>query len=384
MPQSLHLTCSLADQNVRTTKSIGIFNFSTRVTRALAEHPRVAALSVLGNPTLRFEPPLPERVRYMEHTGAVRHRLGRMLWDQLGVYRAARREGHPWLLLPKGFASFLARPPVPLAAYVHDIMGHFYRAKYPGFESRLEFEYFARSLDATLRDARVLFTNTSFTRGEILSLARRRGLPEPRQIVVAGYGFDAPPAREPEPRTDTLLLFASKVPHKRTDLALRFLEHWLARRSFSGRVVCIGILSDTMARPTGPAWQWLGRVPPDEARRLIHQARAIVYTSEYEGFGMPPIEAVLEGTCPVYSDIPPIREAMGGAGFAFANDSADGFVAALDQALLTPPDQVQAWREALLARHAWPKVVDAMVEALTVPANHVSTPVPHPRVFPPR
>lgn len=370
----LSLTCSLADQNVRTTKSIGIYNFSTRVTRALAEHPGVEALSVLGNPTLRFDPPLPDRVRWVEHAGAIRHRLGRMLWDQLGVYRAARRQGHPWLLLPKGYASFLARPPGRLAAYVHDIMGHFYRANYPGFESRLEFEYFARSLDATLREARVIFTNTAFTRGEILALARRRGLPEPRRIVVAGYGFDVPPARESELRTDTLLLFASKVPHKRTDLALRFLEHWLARRSFTGRVLGIGILSDAMPRPTGPAWQWMGRVPPDEARRLIRQARAVIYTSEYEGFGMPPVEAVLEGTCPVYSDLPPIREVMGDAGFAFANDSTDAFVAALDRALVTPPERVRDWAQALLARHTWPRVSDAIVDALTTPIGPATTP----------
>lgn len=138
------------------------------------------------------------------------------------MYSAARRAGNEWLFLPKGFASFARRCPVKLAGYVHDIMGEYYHQHYRGYEPRLEYEYFARSLRAALRQARVLFTNSAFTRSELLGLAGRWGIAAP-PVVVAGYGFDAE-SYEPPPKENTVLLFASKVPHKQTGLALRLLD----------------------------------------------------------------------------------------------------------------------------------------------------------------
>lgn len=366
VPSPLQLCLSLADQNVATTKSIGIYNFSTRLACELVGRPEVARLTVLTNHTLTRLPPASARVSLAAFDGPARSRLRRIVWDQIGVYRAAARACADWLLLPKGFASFARRPPLPLAAYVHDIMGEYYRERYPGFEPRLEYEYFARSLAATLRHARVIFTNTEFTRGEILALARRRGIPAPR-VVVASYGFDAPdaaPVRPPAAKENAVLLFASRVPHKRTDIAVRFLEQWLQTSRFDGRINCIGIISDEMRSSMSPAWNWIGRVPPAQGREMIRRARAVVYVSDYEGFGMPPVEAILEGTCPVYSAIPPICEVMAGAGQSFPNTSADEFSAAMDRALATPGETVAAWAKDLLARHNWPEVSRRIVDEL--------------------
>jgi len=47
------------------------------------------------------------------------------------------------------------------------------------------------------------------------------------------------------------------------------------------------------------------RLPEAEFRRRVAEARTIVYFSDYEGFGMPPVEAVIAGTNAVYSDLPP-------------------------------------------------------------------------------
>jgi hypothetical protein len=356
------LTYSLADQNVRTTKSIGIYNFSVQLARHLAECGAFQHLTLLSNPGIQPQFPDSPRLSVRIHPEAVRSRWGRILWDQWGVYRAARRAGHPWLFLPKGFCSFLCRPPVRLAAYVHDIMGDYYRRHYPGVEPWLESEYFARSLSATLRHASV-FTNTEFSKREIMDLARRRGLPEPR-VIRAGYGFTPAPSREPAPKENRVLLFASSWPHKRTDLGIRFLQHWLRQRPFEGTIDCIGVFSGETPRPSSPAWRWIGRVPPEEGRAMIRRSRVVVYPSEYEGFGMPPVEAVLEGTCPVYSDIPPIREVMADAGHSFSNASADAFAAAMDRALETSPSIIDRWSGELLARHNWPNVVRRIVDGV--------------------
>ena len=63
--------------------------------------------------------------------------------------------------------------------------------------------------------------------------------------------------------------------------------------------------------------QFLGRVSDDELVRLYNQAACFVFPSLYEGFGLPPLEAMACG-CPVLvSDIPVEREVCGDAALYF-------------------------------------------------------------------
>jgi hypothetical protein len=361
----LDIAYSLADQNVGTTKSIGIYNFSLHLARHLAEHPAVKSLTVFSNttvsPSLQFTAKT-GNTKIKEFNCAVRSKVSRMWWDQWALYRSAQASGHRWLFLPKGFGSFVTRPRFQLAAYVHDIMDDFYRRYYPRFGSRIESVYFSQSLAATLRHSRAVFTNTEFSKSELLGWAQRKGLPAPK-VIVAGYGFERPVA-EPTEKSRRVVLFASKMPHKRTDLAIRFLTRWMQESSYDGVIDCIGILSAHMAKPEGTNWNWIGRVPPARGRELMRRALAVIYVSDYEGFGMPPVEAVLEGTCPVFSDIPPLREVMGEAGCAFSNQSEASFVRAMNQALAIPPATIEAWSKSLLQRHNWQSVIDRIVQAL--------------------
>lgn len=358
------LAYSIADQNVATTKSIGIYNFSVQLLRHLATHPELEKLTVFSNRTISEKVELPDQVRVEEHNSAIATRLGRIGWDQWGVYRAAKRSGRRWLLLPKGFCSSMARPGMRVAAFVHDIMIDYYYRRYPGFWSRLESLYFSRCLAATVRHAEVIFTNTEFSKRELLALARRNALPTPN-VVVTGYGFEAAPPR-PARKENRLLLFASNMPHKRTDIAVRFLDRWLRQSNFDGMIDCIGIFPADMEKPSGPRWNWIGRVPPVQGREMIRRARAVIYVSEYEGFGMPPVEAALEGTCPVYSAIPPLREVMGETGCAFSNESPDSFLEAMTKAASTTPETIQSWSDTLMARHNWGAVTEKIVNALSI------------------
>lgn len=357
------LTLSLAELNVATTKSIGIFNYSVDLANQLAAAEGVGRLTLLGNHTLLGRLRTPPVV----HESAIRSKLGRILWDQWGAYAAARRAGNDWLLLPKGFASFLRPCPVKLAGYIHDIMGEYYHEHYPHYEPRLEYLYFARCLRAALRTARVLFTNSAFTRSELVRLAGRWNLTPP-PIVVAGYGFDRE-TFDPPPKENRILLFASKVPHKQTGLALDFLDQWLRRSGFQGQIDCIGIVSEAQ-RPASPQWNWIGRVPPQQGLEMMRRSRLVVYVSEYEGFGRPPVEAILNGACPVYSDLPPLREVMRGAGFAFSNASADDFAQAMNRALQAPPTQLAVWADELLSRHHWPGVISRILGGLEEHASN--------------
>jgi glycosyltransferase involved in cell wall biosynthesis len=358
----IDLAYSIADQDVETTKSIGIYNFSLHLAQHLSEHAQIQKFTVFSNSAVSPYLRLAAKARVQEFDFVRRSKVGRVWWDQWGLYHSARATGHRWLFLPKGFCSFMARPRLQVATFVHDIMGDFYRQRYPGFESRLESFYFARSLAATLRQSQVIFTNTEFSKRELRGWAGRRGLRVPR-VVVTGYGFAA---RKPSwtEKENRVLLFASDLPHKRTDIAIRFLTRWLRESKYDGVIDCIGILSPRMARPEGPGWNWIGRVLPDRAYELMRRARVVIYVSEYEGFGMPPVEAVLEGSCPVFSDIPPLREAMGQVGCPFSNDSEESFLQAMNRALTTSPKTIHVWAAGLLRHHHWPAVAARIVQEL--------------------
>lgn len=59
--------------------------------------------------------------------------------------------------------------------------------------------------------------------------------------------------------------------------------------------------------------KWLGRVTDSELKEYYANAHAFIYPSIYEGFGIPPLEAMACGTPTIVSDIPPLQEVCGEA-----------------------------------------------------------------------
>lgn len=355
------LTYSLADQNFLVTKSVGIFNLSVHLLKALAERTKEVRLTVLANSTLQNDLSQAKGVQIQKHEAALGGRLRRIWWDQVGVYLAARQAGNEWLVLPKGFASFARRCPVKLALYVHDTILESYYQRHPGM-SRLEMAYFRGCLGASLRQAKVIFTNSEFTKREVERAASRRGL-SPPPVHAIGIGFDSLESTGGSAE-ERIVVLCSVWPHKRTDLAWRYLQRWQEATRYAGAVDWVGSWPRMLLWPKRPNWSHFARLPEPEFRRRVQSAKALVFFSDYEGFGMPPVEAALQGSCPVYSDIEATREVMSGAGFPFTNDSYESFAQALNQALRTSREQVRVWREQLLLRHNWSTTAARFVAAL--------------------
>ena len=58
--------------------------------------------------------------------------------------------------------------------------------------------------------------------------------------------------------------------------------------------------------------RFLGHVPDGELRWLYEHARLLLFLALDEGFGLPPLEALAFGTAVIASDIPVLRETLGG------------------------------------------------------------------------
>ncbi len=356
----LRLVYSVADQDFARTKSLGILNLSLGLLHALARRPpgEIGSLHILANAGLRDRVPSPsDRISISSHETARGGRLGRILWDQWGVLRAAARHPADWLVLPKGFAPFRVPGRLPVAAYVHDVIGEYYRERYPDAVSGAEARYFRLSLKATLRNAALILTNSGFTRDEVLRHAARWGIRiPPARVVPVGIGFEPPVA--PGPKQDRVVVLSGRFPHKRTDLAVHYLDRWQRERGYPGEVHWIGGAPPHLAWPAHPRWIRHPRLDDPTYHALLRGARALVYFSEYEGFGMPPVEALLQGTHPVFSRVAASLEVMGDAGFGFENDDPAGFLNALDRALAAPADAAALQAARLQSRYAWPAVAE--------------------------
>lgn len=362
------IVISLADQSFSRTKSVGILNVSVGLVRALVAARPEGRLTVFGNTEFRGGLPAEEAgVAILDFRGAAETRWGRIWYDQVGVYRAARRFPGAWLLLPKGFASFLLPPPkgIRLACYVHDTMQAHYRHHHPQHFPWFERSYFWRGFRASLRRADLILTNSRFTATEVKSAAASLGI-QTGPVVCAGIGFDTPvnPPRA-APRAG-LLVLASRLPHKRTAQAVSWLKRWQGERpAFRDPVHWVGSLPAGLELPAFPNWHHRPRLDDAAYQELMSQVRSLIYFSEFEGFGMPPVEAVFRGAAPVYSHIPASREVMRGRGHPFDNDSYDSFATALERGLGGDVVTLRGWRCELEAELRWSDVAQRVLEAMS-------------------
>jgi len=77
--------------------------------------------------------------------------------------------------------------------------------------------------------------------------------------------------------------------------------------------------------------QITGWVPREELYSLYERARAFVYPSTFEGFGMPVLEAMAAGIPVACADIPPLREVAGDAALFFDPLDEDAIASAIER-----------------------------------------------------
>ena len=88
----------------------------------------------------------------------------------------------------------------------------------------------------------------------------------------------------------------------------------------------------------------LGRVPDRERDALLAHAEALVFPSEYEGFGAPLVEAMALGTPVVCSQAPAVVEVVGEAGIVVSERSGSEWAAAVERARSDRDELVAAGR----------------------------------------
>jgi len=314
--------------------------------------------------------------------------LGKVWWEQVTLPKAARRCGADLLHVP--YWAPPLRAALPIIVTVHDLIPLLLKPYRGGVLVRL-YTAFVRAASPR---ATLLLTDSEASRRDIIAHLRVSpdrvrtiylavdeaysdlvGFPKTDRSILEqfgvqpGYvlylgGFDvrknvravcAAFARVAQAVPDARLVIAGKLPA--VDSAFAPDPRRLAQEA--------GI-------PAGRV-HFVDFVPEADKPALYRQARAFIFPSLYEGFGLPPLEAMACGTPVVGSNTSSLPEVVGDAGVLVAPADVDGMADALARLLTDDAFHAELRERALrqAARFSWTQTARETYAAYEEVLNHV-------------
>ncbi len=279
-------------------------------------------------------------------------------WEQIQLARALARD-KPDVHFAPAYTAPLASG-CPLVVAIHDVsfVSH---PEWFGAREGLRRRWLTRQ---TARQARAVLTDSEFSRREIVE---HFGIqPAHVHAVYPGFGslnLGRAVTRSRTPRED-LVLFVGSIFNRRhvPDLIHAFAV--VARRHPGVRLEIVGENRtnpfEDLARIVDGV-QMNGRVRvrsyvgEDTLQDLYSRARAFVFTSDYEGFGMTPLEALAGGVPIVVKDVAIAREIYGEAARYVMNPGSEELVRALEDMLFNEESRRAVLSPAplILERYTW-------------------------------
>jgi len=262
-----------------------------------AAHPELAAVAEVLEPSFRSD-------------SRARRIVGEATW--------LRRHSGTAALVHHGGGTAPVHARQPYVLTIHDLQ---FRT-YPQYFSRLKRAYLGALIPPSVRRAAVVAVPSDYVRDSVVSAF---GVAEERVMVVPhgiepGLAADATPAGELRERyrlgDGPIIVYPAVThPHKRHDFLLQMMrDHWPEpglRLVLTGGQ---GLADAAVAACTDPRVRRLGRVPAADRNGLLAMADALVFPSQYEGFGAPLIEAMTLGAPVICSDATCMPQIVGDAG----------------------------------------------------------------------
>ena len=249
-----------------------------------------------------------------------------------------RRELEPETLTALHFPLTVMVPRVdglPAAATVLDLQHELL----PQLFSRAELAYRRVYYRAAARNSRIVIAISRHVRE---TLVERLGIDEER-IRVAHLGVDRSRfSPGTQTRKPIVLYPANAWRHKNHERLFTAFAH-VRRERPDLTLVLTGVGHERLRLP--PGVESRGRVPERDLVELYRSASALVFPSLYEGFGLPPLEAMACG-CPVaVADVGALPEVCGDAARYFDPSSPSEIADAILDVLANPGGTVAAGLE---------------------------------------
>jgi glycosyltransferase involved in cell wall biosynthesis len=253
----------------------------------------------------------------------------------------------PWI------EGAMLRCPVPMVVTLHDLVPLKRRGEYLRTGVRFKLRYLA-----VQRATRVIVPTSAVADDAVRAL----DIPTERLVVIpeapAATFYRRPDAevsavRERFGLPDRYLVWVGglRTPDPRKRVAA------LARTHRELPLVLVGPAGHWAAEL--PGVQLTGMVDDDELAAIYTGAHALVFPSDDEGFGLPPVEALACGTPVAACDVPALREVLDGILTLTPVNDLDALVRDAE-ALRRPAPAPPAWTWSDAARATWQVYLDAM------------------------
>ena len=284
----------LIDLSVLEMPATGVARVVTGLYKSVAEGFPDIPLNGVHRRILVSDPP----------AGVRSERIGRYLtaalWRRFAIPFAARHSGGSLLHFPWNGGVPSLPPAVRVITTIHDVLP----LTIPGYFSSGELENrYRQERQADMDRSALVVTDSEFSKREIMRHLRAHREP----VVIPCATSIAEFAPDPGPEKKGYFLYVGGLdPRKSVDSLLRVFYRLSADGSLRSKLVVTGsrrhapralvtLLDEGLRRG---CVTMTGYVDDRELARLYAGAIALVYPSQYEGFGMPPLEAMTIG-CPV-------------------------------------------------------------------------------------
>jgi glycosyltransferase involved in cell wall biosynthesis len=240
----------------------------------------------------------PQKVR-------ARFRPARIYWEQAHLPRLAKQL-HLSVMFNPGFTSPIWSP-CPNVTVFHDLQ----HKRHPKYFRWFDLPFWLLLLKASALRSRGLISVSQATADD---LKKFYGV----DSVVIHHGVEAQffqVGRERDPK-HYILCVSTLHPHKNLEGLIRAYgdDRELPFLVITG---LRGFSAEHLEKLAGRQVRFTGWVSRDELYNLFRGARAFVYPSRFEGFGMPVLEAMAARVPVACSDIPPLREIADGCAIFF-------------------------------------------------------------------
>lgn len=261
-------------------------------------------------------------------------------WKILGLPKLDRYvlADTDWLYAP--METYLPVSKCPVAVTLHDIQAFETHLPWSQTWQHRWFRYkWQLWLHKALRDSRVIFTVSEFSKQRMLQLLNA----DSKHIVVVGNGVEesffeiaaTPPEALPTPVENPYVFMIGGLRQKKGGDYFLAVAKELHQRKSQIQIVIAGSSEPDYIQATAdyPNIKLLGVVPDPDLPRLLRRSLCLLFLSLYEGFGIPALEAMAAGVPAVVSHCASLPEVVGDAGIVVDPKNTGAIVEVLENLL---------------------------------------------------